>query len=251
MIRAWTPPTRFTRKALSLALCLAAFAAAPRFALAQEKTSADESKKPRAAETAATSSRSHVDVNSADVRALETLPGIGPTLAERIVEGRPYHSMADLEKVKGMTKSKVDALRGQISFGHTTATREKPTAEKAKEKESAATEKATTTAKRTEAKAAEETSAAASGASTAAHRTTSEAPTSGNSGKLAPGEKININTASAEELDRLPGIGPGKARAIVEYRSQNGPFKTIEDIQKVRGIKSGSFSKLQDFITVR
>ena len=60
-------------------------------------------------------------------------------------------------------------------------------------------------------------------------------------------EKVNINTASKEELDALPGIGPVKAQAIIEGR----PFKTIEDIMKVKGIKDGEFSKIKDMITVK
>ena len=69
--------------------------------------------------------------------------------------------------------------------------------------------------------------------------------------KLAPGTKININTASAEELDKLPEIGPVKAQAIVEYRKANGPFKSAEDIEKVKGIKEGTFAKIKDFIVVK
>jgi competence protein ComEA len=67
---------------------------------------------------------------------------------------------------------------------------------------------------------------------------------------LAAGETININTASAEELDKLPGIGPTKAQAIVDYRNQHGNFKSIEDIENVKGIKQGTFSKIKDHITV-
>ena len=59
---------------------------------------------------------------------------------------------------------------------------------------------------------------------------------------------ININKATAEELDRLPGIGPAKAKAIIDYRNANGDFKTNEDIQKVKGIKAGEFSKIRDYI---
>ncbi|HET7097047.1 MAG TPA: helix-hairpin-helix domain-containing protein, partial [Casimicrobiaceae bacterium] len=61
---------------------------------------------------------------------------------------------------------------------------------------------------------------------------------------------VNINTATKEELDALPGIGPVKAQAILDYRKANGPFKTPEDIMKVSGIKEGEFSKLKGLISV-
>jgi len=61
---------------------------------------------------------------------------------------------------------------------------------------------------------------------------------------------VNINTATKEELDALPGIGPVKAQAILDYRKQNGPFKTPEDIMKVKGIKEGEFGKIRNDITV-
>jgi competence protein ComEA len=61
---------------------------------------------------------------------------------------------------------------------------------------------------------------------------------------------VNINTATKEELDALPGIGPVKAQAIIDYRSKNGPFKTPEDIMKVPGIKEGEFGKLKGQISV-
>lgn len=64
-------------------------------------------------------------------------------------------------------------------------------------------------------------------------------------------EKININTASADELDLLPGIGPVYAQRIVDYRSKNGPFKTIAEIQNVAGIGPKTFEKLKGSITVK
>ena len=63
-------------------------------------------------------------------------------------------------------------------------------------------------------------------------------------------ELININTASASELDTLPGIGPTTAQKIVEYRDQNGPFVSIEDIINVSGIGPGTYERIKDLITV-
>ena len=57
---------------------------------------------------------------------------------------------------------------------------------------------------------------------------------------------VNINTATQAELDALPGIGPVKSQAIIDYRKANGPFKTPEDIMKVSGIKEGEFAKLMN-----
>ena len=65
--------------------------------------------------------------------------------------------------------------------------------------------------------------------------------------KLAPGQKVNINTATKEELEALPEVGPVKAQAIIDGR----PYKTPEDVMKIKGIKEGTFSKIKDYITVR
>ncbi len=64
------------------------------------------------------------------------------------------------------------------------------------------------------------------------------------------GDKININTASAEELTSLAGIGPSRAEDIVAYRESHGAFKTIEDIKSVSGIGPSIFDKIKDRITV-
>lgn len=62
---------------------------------------------------------------------------------------------------------------------------------------------------------------------------------------------VNINTASAEELCALPGIGASRAADIVRYREKNGVFQTKEDIMKVSGIKQNAYDKLCDKITVQ
>lgn len=63
-------------------------------------------------------------------------------------------------------------------------------------------------------------------------------------------ELININTATLEELDSLPGIGPTIAARIIEYREANGPFLTIEDILNVSGIGPATFDQIKDLISV-
>ncbi|NCA97759.1 MAG: ComEA family DNA-binding protein [Clostridia bacterium] len=63
-------------------------------------------------------------------------------------------------------------------------------------------------------------------------------------------QKININQASLEELDQLPGIGPATAKAILDYRERNGPFKSKEDLMKVSGIKQSRLDAISDLITL-
>jgi competence protein ComEA len=63
-------------------------------------------------------------------------------------------------------------------------------------------------------------------------------------------ELIDINTASAAELEELPGIGPTTAQKIIDYREQNGPFVTTEDIINVSGIGPGTYERIKDLITV-
>jgi competence protein ComEA len=149
-----------------------------------------------------------VNLNTAELAALEDLPGIGAATAKAIVDGRPWKSVDELDKIRGLGKNRIAALRDLVTFG------------------------------------AEPAPAAAKKASsvTAAKSSSTKAMP-----KTQPGQKININTAAKEELDALPGIGPVKAEAIIEGR----PFKTIEDIKNVKGIKDGEFSKIQDLITVK
>lgn len=66
----------------------------------------------------------------------------------------------------------------------------------------------------------------------------------------APSLVVNINTASAADLESLPGVGPKTAALIVEYRQKNGPFKKIEELMNVRGVGEKSFLKLKAQITV-
>ena len=72
----------------------------------------------------------------------------------------------------------------------------------------------------------------------------------GGGSKAGAGEKVNINTASAEQLQTLPGVGPALAQRILDYRKENGSFKKAEELMNVKGIGEKSYEKLKDHITV-
>ena len=160
-----------------------------------------------------------IDLNSADEKTLESLPGVGKSTAKAIIAGRPYKSVDDLKRVKGMSDKKIDAIRNQVTVGAAAAAAAPaamPYAAEGQEKASSATKAMTGSAEKSKM-------------------------------KLAPGQHVNINTATKEELDALPGIGPVKAQAIIDAR----PFSKPEDIMKVKGIKQKEYEKIKDFITVR
>jgi competence protein ComEA len=66
----------------------------------------------------------------------------------------------------------------------------------------------------------------------------------------AAGSVVNLNTATVDQLDGLPGIGPAMAARIVEYRQKNGGFKKLEDLMNIRGIGEKNFLKLKPLISV-
>jgi competence protein ComEA len=68
-------------------------------------------------------------------------------------------------------------------------------------------------------------------------------------GGVLASERIDLNTASAQELARLPGIGPAKAEAIVQHRAQQ-PFARPDDLRKVKGIGDKLYDRVKDQVTV-
>ncbi|GAA2870826.1 helix-hairpin-helix domain-containing protein [Lactobacillus intestinalis] len=86
---------------------------------------------------------------------------------------------------------------------------------------------------------------ASNSSSTGAGTTTTNESTSSESGQNN-GEKVNLNTASAADLQKLNGIGQKKAEQIIAYREQNGQFKKIEDLMQVSGIGEKTFAALKD-----
>jgi len=67
---------------------------------------------------------------------------------------------------------------------------------------------------------------------------------------VAQGGPLNLNTASASDLDSLPGIGQSFADRIIEYRTTNGPFTSVGDLQKVKGIGAALFAKIAPLVSV-
>ena len=61
---------------------------------------------------------------------------------------------------------------------------------------------------------------------------------------------VNLNTATKEELDAVKGIGPAKAQAIIDYRSKNGPFKSVDDLKNVKGFGDKTVAKMRSELSV-
>ena len=73
--------------------------------------------------------------------------------------------------------------------------------------------------------------------------------TAGSNGVSSDG-KININTADANTLEQIYGVGPVTARKIIDYREQHGSFQSIEDLKNISGIGEKTFEKMQDYVTI-
>jgi len=164
-----------------------------------------------------------IDINAADQKTLESLPGVGPAIAQEIIKGRPYKSVDDLAKVKGLGKAKLAKIRPLVTVGAGQAA-QAPAASGA---------------------AASSAASKASAAAQAAKGAPAEAKKAARA--AAPASPVNINTASKEQLEALPGIGAKKAQAIIDGR----PYQKPEDVMKVKGIKQGIYNKIKDYITVQ
>ncbi len=198
-----------------------------------------------------------VDLNSASEKDLEALPGVGPATAKKIVAGRPYKSADELKKA-GLNDKAVEALKPLVTAGPASAApaaakaaaaaapvketpAKAPAVKEKTAKEPAAKEKAYPAPAKKE-KTAKEPAAKEKAYPAPAGKEKTPAAT-----KLAPGQKVNLNSADKATLEALPEIGPALAQAIIDGR----PYTKIEDVMKVKGIKEGKFSKIKDLITVK
>ena len=160
-------------------------------------------------ERATASGARRVNVNTASADELDTVPGIGPALAGRIIAYRerngPFRSVDDLQNVRGIGPRSIERMAPAVTVSTTIVSG----------------------------------GGVARGAAPEITRPTVE-----------PARQVNLNTATQEELESLPGIGPALAGRIIAFRDGNGPFRSTEAVMGVRGIGPATFEGIADLITV-
>jgi competence protein ComEA len=165
---------------------------------------------------------------------LEQVPGIGPSLAKAIEDHRakkgPFKSIEELRQVKGIGPATFEKVVPYLQIDPASLP---PTEPQSPPSDSSSAEplvlerKSTPTAPPPAPKA------------------------SGNAKKIQPGDPpIDVNAAALEELTRLPGIGPTTAKHIIDARSEH-PFKTLADLDKVKGIGPKTLEKIRPFILLK
>jgi competence protein ComEA len=159
-----------------------------------------------------------VNVNTADQAELESLPGIGASKAVAIIQYRtdhgPFKSVDDLDAVSGIGPSTLASLRDLVTVGGGD-------------------------------------SVAAAAVAPAADVPAGTAPAATSTPVSASCSSVNINTADAGTLESLPGIGPSKAAAIVQYRTDHGKFGACDELDAVSGIGPATLAGLRDCCTVK
>ena len=157
-----------------------------------------------------------VDLNSASQSELEALPGVGPAIAKKIIDNRPYSSVSGLSKA-GVPAGTIAKLRGLVKAGR--ATRE----EKKEEKPVAKAEKPQAKTEKQQAKEEKKAEKAA----------------------IASGGKVDLNSASAAELEALPGVGAATAKKIIANR----PYSSVADLSRA-GVSASTMNKIRDKVLV-
>jgi DNA uptake protein ComE-like DNA-binding protein len=177
---------------------------------------------------AAKSKTPKVDLNTASQQELEALPGVGEAAAKKIIAGRPYGSVEDLSKA-GVPTSTISKLKSKVTV------KSGATAPAAPEKAAASTSRKAASSKAEKSSEKSDVKAAKATASTAA------AP-AGSSGR---GGRIDVNTASQQELEALPGIGEASAKKIIAGR----PYSSLDDLSR-SGVSATTLEKARPHLMV-
>ena len=159
-----------------------------------------------------------VNLNTATAEELDAVPGIGPARAESIVAYRtqngPFRTVRDLESVSGIGPRNIEPMLPYLTVDGTTMV----------------------------------TLSGGGVTDPAREASVERSPPAIEAATVAA--LINLNTATAEELESLKGIGPTLAARIVTYREEYGPFQTVEDVMRVSGIGPGKLAGFADRVTV-
>jgi competence ComEA-like helix-hairpin-helix protein len=171
-----------------------------------------------------------LDLNRATAQDLTAVPGLGPALAQRIVDYRtahgPFKKVEDLGEINGIGPQNLPKLKPYLGLGG-------PEAMAPPDWEAAMT-------------------AGRDGSGTYRENLTERL--SGSKTGLqpkTPGRVIDPNLASQADLETLPGIGPVLARRIIDYRRGHGPYKKIADLRKVSGIGAKKLEKIKPYLIIK
>jgi len=156
-----------------------------------------------------------IDVDRAGAQELTRLPKVGPRLAKVIVANReeqgPFGSLENLDRVAGIGPALLKIIAPHVVFSAPAGLR---------------------------------------GSGTAAAKPNSSCIPVAASQPVCPAAPLNLNTASLRELDALPGLGPARAAAILQYREQHGSFASVEDLARVPGFGPAAVTRLRGHLAV-
>jgi len=192
-----------------------------------------------------------VDINSATSEELQTLPGIGPKLAQLVIDGRPYAKPEDIIRVKGIGEKTFEKMKDLIVVGKSEpqASPEEPAVKKVDVNSATPEELAALPG-------LNETIAQAIVAGRPYEKIDDLLNVKGIGPKTlekiqgliaVEGEKVDVNSAKLEELEALPGLNETIAQAIVAGR----PYEKIDDLLNVKGIGKKTLEKIADLIEVK